>query len=116
MSNFYSYYSSSLDVLVDSVIHVQSLASRALWQVAPLREAMRLRDDQLQSLRSELARLEATRDRCGLWTAHKIHGLWPVESAQNPWLRNGAAHAARGACARLRLPRSLEWRQVWPWK
>lgn len=38
-------------------------------QVALLREHMRHRDDQLQSLRSELARLEATRDRCVLYIA-----------------------------------------------
>ncbi len=34
------------------------------WQVAGLRDAVRHRDDQLASLRTELARLEATRDRC----------------------------------------------------
>ncbi len=32
-------------------------------QVAALREGVRHRDDQLASLRTELARLEATRDR-----------------------------------------------------
>jgi hypothetical protein len=33
-------------------------------QVTSLQKSMRHRDDQLQSLRAELARLEATRDRC----------------------------------------------------